>query len=274
MKIAGVLRDKVFSPHSNDQRIMDSVAEKLREYGQDVTFYSEEDVLKNGLKEETIFSMARGKACLEKLQHYAAEGLVIVNPPEGVQGCERSVITRLMYDNGIAIPDSTILYIGEGLEIPEDIAFPCWLKRADVCAQEKNDVCYVEDRDTLLAWVEDFRQRGIPEAVISQHIEGDIIKFYGVDDLFFYWYYPTLGTIHSKFGLEEKNGPAQQYPFSLVKLRGDVQKVSKVAQVPVYGGDCIVDKNGKCWIIDFNDWPSFSPCIEDAATAIVKYILK
>ena len=65
----------------------------------------------------------------------------------------------------------------------------------------------------------------------------------------------------------------RQYPFSIKKLKQDTDKIARLAEVPVYGGDCIVDETGKYWIIDFNDWPSFSPCIEDASKAIVKYII-
>jgi hypothetical protein len=36
----------------------------------------------------------------------------------------------------------------------------------------------------------------------------------------------------------------------------------------VYGGDCIVTVDGAWYMIDFNDWPSFSRCREEAAEAI------
>ena len=41
----------------------------------------------------------------------------------------------------------------------------------------------------------------------------------------------------------------------------------------VYGGDCIVDSDGKMQIIDFNDWPSFAPCRNEAAPYIAKAII-
>jgi hypothetical protein len=40
--------------------------------------------------------------------------------------------------------------------------------------------------------------------------------------------------------------------------------------VIVYGGDAIVRSDGSFVIIDFNDWPTFSPCREEAAKAIIK----
>ena len=47
-------------------------------------------------------------------------------------------------------------------------------------------------------------------------------------------------------------------------------KVSRGKQFryTVYGGDCIIDAAGRWHIIDFNDWPSFAPCVAPAAEAI------
>ena len=36
----------------------------------------------------------------------------------------------------------------------------------------------------------------------------------------------------------------------------------------IFGGDCIITPDGKINIIDLNDWPSFSPCAEEASEAI------
>lgn len=274
MNIAGILRNKVFSPNSNDDSIMEFVANGLRANGHQVTFYKEETLPQSDINEHIIFSMARGSDSLLKLQQCENCGAIVVTSPKGVQNCERISITRLMFDIGINIPPSVILYLSDGLEIPDDIAFPCWLKCAGTCTQQKEDVCFIEDWETLELHIGEFRHRGIKTALLSQHVTGDIIKFYSVTDTdFFYWYYPTQGPSHSKFGLEKHNGMPRQYPFSIKKLKQDTDKIARLAEVPVYGGDCIVDETGKYWIIDFNDWPSFSPCIEDASKAIVKYII-
>jgi hypothetical protein len=41
----------------------------------------------------------------------------------------------------------------------------------------------------------------------------------------------------------------------------------------IYGGDCIVGPDGKITIIDFNDWPSYAPCSNEAAPHIAKSVL-
>ena len=46
------------------------------------------------------------------------------------------------------------------------------------------------------------------------------------------------------------------------------ERLAAVIGLDVYGGDCIVRSDGTFAIIDFNDWPSFSRCREEAAKAI------
>jgi glutathione synthase/RimK-type ligase-like ATP-grasp enzyme len=56
-------------------------------------------------------------------------------------------------------------------------------------------------------------------------------------------------------------------------MREICQRASEVLDVKIYGGDCIVSPNGEIRIIDFNDWPSFAPCRNEAAPFIAKSIL-
>jgi hypothetical protein len=44
--------------------------------------------------------------------------------------------------------------------------------------------------------------------------------------------------------------------------------MARCADVSVYGGDCVVRADGSFAIIDFNDWPSFACCREEAAETI------
>jgi len=114
--------------------------------------------------------------------------------------------------------------------------------------------------------------RGIPSAVLNEHLKGDLIKFYGVKNTdFFYWFYPN-DLNHSKFGLEAVNGKAQGIPFDENYLKQICTKAADVLDIYIYGGDCVVDKSGNIFIIDFNDWPSFSPCRAEAAPYIAQCI--
>ena len=120
----------------------------------------------------------------------------------------------------------------------------------------------------------EYALRGIKRAVINEHLKGDLIKFYGVSNTnFFYWFYP-YDMNHSKFGLEKINGEAKGIPFDKDYLQQICQKASEVLNVKVYGGDCIVAEDGSIRIIDFNDWPSFAPCRDEAAPYIAQSILQ
>ena len=109
--------------------------------------------------------------------------------------------------------------------------------------------------------------------VVSAHVVGDLVKFYGVGEgRFFRYYYPTDDGA-SKFGDEYRNGTACHYPFDEEALRHEAERLAEAVGVSIYGGDAIVRADGSFCLIDFNDWPSFSRCREEAAEEIVKLIL-
>ena len=95
------------------------------------------------------------------------------------------------------------------------------------------------------------------------------MKFYGVEGTGFFRYYYSGDDTETKFGDEERNGKPQYYSFSSSNLQADAEKLACLLQTPVYGGDAIIQEDGCYVIIDFNDFPSFSRCREEAAKAIV-----
>ena len=58
--------------------------------------------------------------------------------------------------------------------------------------------------------------------------------------------------------------------FSVEEMKVVIDRLAKEIGVIVYGGDAIVRSDGSFVIIDFNDWPTFSPCREEAGKAIGK----
>ena len=58
---------------------------------------------------------------------------------------------------------------------------------------------------------------------------------------------------------------AQGIAFDAEDLKAEADKAADMLNVPVYGGDCVVSEDGSIRIIDFNDWPSFAPCRDEAA---------
>jgi hypothetical protein len=57
------------------------------------------------------------------------------------------------------------------------------------------------------------------------------------------------------------------------KLKEYCEHACEELNVMIYGGDCIVGPDGKITIIDFNDWPSYAPCSNEAAPHIAKSVL-
>lgn len=275
MKALGISRSKVFSPNSEgkDMLILHAVGEELQQKGVEVSFLPENELLSSSLeKVDVVFSMGRDLRTVECLELFEKEGGLVVNPSAGIRNSERFQLSKLFLQEGIPTPRTVLLQ-----HIPEQAdsawPYPVWIKRGDGCAQVKADVQLLQNTCEANIALADFRKRGIDCAVVSEHLKGDLVKFYGVQDTpFFSWNYPDVSK--TKFGLEEKNGPVQGYSFHVDKMKEICDEAAKILQIPVYGGDCIVSADGSFKIIDFNDWPSFSSCREDAARAIVSFIFK
>ena len=130
---------------------------------------------------------------------------------------------------------------------------------------------YCKNEQELEEAKQTFARRGINDYVVSAHVEGDLVKFYGVrgsKGFFFYCYPNENGTM--KFGDERRNGKPHHYPFDVEQLREDAFRVAEVTSTDFFGGDVIVRPDGSYVMIDFNDWPSYSSCCEEAAEAIAK----
>ena len=103
---------------------------------------------------------------------------------------------------------------------------------------------------------------------------GDLVKFYGVAGTdFFRTFYP--GDDHQyKFAQEEVNGRPQHFPFDKDALQRNIDAAARQIGLDFYGGDVVIDKQGKATVIDFNDWPSFSRCREEAARAMALAVVR
>ncbi|MBD5373138.1 MAG: hypothetical protein HDR75_07335 [Bacteroides sp.] len=267
MKILAIARGEEFSPNlvDNDAKILAEAADNLRLQGHEVTVISEREL--TGVERvDAIIQMCRSERSVSLLKQMEGQGIRIINSPQGVDNCRREPLVRCFEQAGVASPRSLILESSEPL--PADVPLPCWVKRADGQTMQKADVSFCRSRADVEAALRAFDSRGIRRAVICQHLDGDLIKFYGVEGTdFFYWFYP-LEHGHSKFGYEEINGHSAGIAFDEGRLRQICSEASRAVNVSVYGGDAIVSPDGTIKIIDFNDWPSFSPCREAAGKAI------
>ena len=264
-----IQRALCYSPNSEEKDL--AVLQEVGSLLEDATIISEDDFVNRfstynqSVSSESvdsanvycqIISMARSTKALECLEQLEQSGIQVLNPSAGVWACQRSNIDKVMRENHLPFP-------------PDEGNDGYWVKRADASAQSKEDVCFCQDWTEVENVKSAFMQRGIINIVVQAHVKGDVVKFYGVEDTYFFRYYYSGDDTETKFGDEERNGKPQYYPFSSSNLQADAEKLACLLQTPIYGGDVIVREDGSYVIIDFNDFPSFSRCREEAAKAIV-----
>ena len=184
---------------------------------------------------DVYLSMARGQFMLSQLAVRERQGALVVNSTAAVSLCaDRVALEQRLRAAGIDVPGS---YQGSG---------PCWLKRRHA----QGDVVFAADAQELQRLLQ--RRNGLngDEWTVSPHIEGDHVKFYGVAGTDFF----------------------RAYGADAPGLQSVATHAAQVAGLTVYGGDAIVRRDGSACLVDLNDWPSFSPCVCEAAEAIAGLI--
>ena len=273
LKIVGVSRGNEFSPNhvGNDAAIFQKVVDELVKMGCHVETFTETNFVEKQVKADVVFDMARNHATLEYLKYLENEGTVVINSAQGIGNCVRKTMTELLIENHSPHPKSVIIPTNCSYELD---FFPCWIKRGNSHAIVKEDVVYVECKEEAEHVLSDFRKRGIPEAVVNEHLVGDLVKFYGVADTDFFYFFSPTEQSHSKFGLEAINGETRGFPFDGDLLCKYSTQAASCLNVPIYGGDCVISSSGEIRIIDFNDWPSFARCKDIAGVKIAEYIYR
>lgn len=277
ISIAGIMRAGAYSPNhiGNDAAIFNATADQLRKRGCVVNIYSEEQFNSGKVTEKIILNMCREQASIKRLQEEEDRGSIVINSGYGIENCTRERMTRILLGNNIPYPDSIIVDTDEAVvaKLSQADINNCWIKRGDFHAMHKEDVSYVRHAEEAQEVLQEYFYRGIKRAVINRHLVGDLIKFYGIrNSPFFYWFYP-FDEGHSKYGLEAINGKSKGIDFDIEHLKKICHDASEALGVEIYGGDCIVSPDGAIRIIDFNDWPSFAPCRNEAAPFIAKAVL-
>ena len=274
--ILGIFRAACFSPGmvGRDEAILRTVAEHLDGTLYTVSFIHEEDFTHTTPMPDIVLHMARSPRVLDMLCEWQKAGCRIINTVEGVRNTQRASLASLCTAQHIPAPQTWI--VPTASPRPDKITFPCWVKRADTCAQEPNDVCYIADAQEYISCLSRFSARGIRTAVVMEHLEGTCFKFYTVRGTDFFHCMPAEELGYDKFS---KTRPAQ----GAHRTEQDKERIGHTLkaqfsnldlQLDVYGGDVIIAPDGKARLIDLNDWPSFSPCREDAARAIAQLVTK
>ena len=262
-RLLGLYREKQYSPgrhQSNDVLLLDQIAHRLREreFAVDLMTLAEA----NGHRSDAaiVFSMCQGRSALENLAGWEREGVRIINSPRAALNTHRDRLPALMFEASVSFPPTHLVGTRGPADLHSlDLESGIWLKRGDVHASVTADVQWVDSRERLDAGLAEFSRRGIEMAAVQAHRAGDEIKFYGVADAFFHWFY---------------SGETQKYPFNFAQLETLARQAATAAGLDIFGGDVIVSPAGELTLIDLNDWPSFAPCRERASYAIADFITK
>lgn len=279
MNILGIRRSPQYSPNSVDRdfAIFSAVVSQLQKKGHHVSTISEDLFIAVDLEEfDLVFSMARGKEVLTQLSSLEEKRpKSVFNSASKLLIYTRSHLVQDFKQNNIPQPEYTIYNTKEVTSqiISTKESFPFWIKSGNSCAKNEKDVCFIQNEMELEDALQYFLSHDSNEIIIVNHLKGDLIKFYGVEGTDFFKYsYPTENNGFSKFGLESHNGSPHHYVFDETSLRTETNRAAQITGYTIYGGDAIITSNGAFYIIDFNDWPSFSSCRKEAAKSIAQRI--
>lgn len=310
MKALFIYRAPEHSPNNveRDAAILDAVGEILSNsqsigrQGQSVLTADRcsEHSLPSQLEDyDLILHMARRLPTLVRLEHLKHPR--IINAPQGVRHVaqSRELTLLMLQEAGVPIPnwwafdpEADEMFLCE----PHlQQLLPAWVKAMRPDGALPNDVCFVESPLEADTRIMELAAQSVPDIIVTQHLEGDLLKCYYVSapsdqqsPPFLYWFYPQESG-YSKFGnAEQHNTPLARIPVTDAQLLKLAQDIGTVLGLHVFGFDAIVQSSNKAGaliqptgepgapsqitIIDVNDWPSFSPCRQEAAQAIARLV--
>ncbi len=259
----GVYRELAHSPgrETDDAEILRATAAELERLGLSVVLKAPDelpDIDDFGAVPPHLFVMCERKEIVEKLAAWEARGTRIVNRPSGIRNTDRERTLELFCAGGVPYPRT------RPIETAATTPFegPCWVKRGDVHATAEGDVAYCGDAGTLVKNLARLAARGIPRAIVQEHVDGDLVKFYGIAGLeegdrpsWFQWFY-------------HRDQRLSHHPFDPDALAATTSGAAAALGLEVYGGDAIVSEGGRVTVIDLNAWPSFALFRRVAAAGI------
>lgn len=264
-----------------DKRLFDLICQALEKRGMRVSAVGEDFLSKEELQQaDYVVSMARSKAATDMLNEVCQTKIGVINSPEGVRNCSRVRLNTLLQDMGIAIPQFVVVNRGEAASDCVKGLEDCsswWVKRADAQTMCAGDVVRARSEKELARHVEEMFARQIDQCLVCEHICGRLVKVYRIaESEFLEYFFPSA----DKFSdLENISGDFPDISKEFLKQLSD--KVAKALKLEVFGMDLIQTKEGKFYVIDVNDFPSFSDfapkaadVISDKVTGLCKQIRK
>jgi len=260
--VIGLGRALAYSPgrHAlNDRLILEATAAALTRRGYRVDLLDEEDVLFGLPATPFVFSMCQGPRAVTALAtlERAEPDRLVINSASAVLACYRDRLFSRRSELLSLFPPTVRLTPGSASSevLPGWLlARGGWLKRGDVPSTAPEDVVRVRSLEETRVALAAFHARGIPSAILQEHIDGQVVKFYGV-----------LGT---PFFACYAEGDPSSSPASVRRARPLIERHIAKLGLEVYGGDCVLAADGRLLLIDVNDWPSFASFRREASEAI------
>src|SRR5262245_47969779 len=185
----GIFRERTHSPgrESDDTEILRLTGKILEARGFDVSVRTSEEIIDSGdPPPASLFVMCEQLPILQWLQACESNGARIVNPPLAILNTYREQTLLRWEAARIAFPPSRVVSTrrsaASGFRPRADAstAYPVWVKRADVHYVEVGDVTRASTAEAVETALAGLARRGISRAVLQAHIDGDLVKFYGV----------------------------------------------------------------------------------------------
>ncbi len=255
-----VYRESVYSPGrvGDDAVILDATTAELIRSGCEASAVAPQDLEKVSSPPAFLLTMAQSGRALRILDGWQRRGTRIINSVSSIRNSYRKPLVSLLKNALLPVPSTRIVKVEEAeREIHFGPSGSYWLKRGDVHAMQPGDVAKVASREELIRALVHFRRLKIDEVLVQDHLEGDVIKFYGVGsgEYFRAFMTPSGDEITCQTGV----------------LSELARRCAEAVGLEIYGGDAVCTEKGEFMIIDLNDWPSFSRCGPSAAREIAKY---
>ena len=225
-------------------------------------------------KSTLILSMARSEAALHTLSAAEECGVPVLNSPRALQKAQRTDFQQWFAATGNSAEHWHISTLTP--DIKARLSFPLWWKRNNPSTTSATDVQFVENRTQLDVLLQ---PHPLEDALLMEHVEGQLIKFYGVEGTDFFYAEPHKPQGFSKFGNEQHNHhkdlsvSSPMWKQTLHAMHTSATQVAQQSGFSIYGGDAILREDSTFVFIDFNDFPSFSACLPEASEAIAQHCL-
>ncbi len=262
----GIFRERTHSPgrESDDAEILRLTGKHLEARGYQIVLRAADELGgPDDAAPDFVFLMCETAEPLRRLAAWEARGVPHVNRIGAILNTYRDRMIAQLEEAGVPFVPSRLVSTGEPAPA---LSLPLWVKRADVHNTQDGDVVPAATPAAVASALGSLADRGITRAVLQPHLEGDLVKFYGIgparrrgEPAWFRWFH------HADQRLAG-------HPVDGDGLGRLAARAAAAIGLEVYGGDAIIGAGGTVTLLDLNAWPSFARLRDEAAEVIAAHI--